>query len=221
MSTDVQDSGMQVASHFESADQQRFAATLGVWVFLATEVLFFGPLFFGYLYGRTHFPDAFAEASRHTDVVLGSVNTALLLTSSVTMVIAIQARKLDNHQLARTLLWVTALLGLAFLLIKGSEYHSEWQERLFPGEGFAFSDPDLRSGVEYFFVVYFVMTGLHSVHLIIGITMAVMAALTLQQQRWHEVSKERMELLGLYWHFIDVVWIFLYPILYLVGRNGG
>jgi cytochrome c oxidase subunit 3 len=209
-----------VASQFDSAAQQKHAATLGVWIFLATELLFFGPLFFGYLYGRTHFPLAFAAASRHTDFVLGTANTAVLLTSSASMVIAAEARKLGSNHTAARLLFLTALLGIAFIVIKGTEYRHEWSEHLFPGAGFSFDQAGLTSGAEYFFFLYFVMTGLHALHLLIGITLATIFAVLLQRRALSAVTEERVELVGLYWHFVDIIWIFLYPLLYLIGRSG-
>ena len=208
------------AGQFESAGQQADAATLGLWVFLATELMFFGPLFFGYVYGRTHLPDAFAAASRHTDVVLGTINTGVLLTSSMTMVIAAEARKLGMERAGRRLLWATAALGIVFLAIKGTEYLHEWQEHLFPGAGFSFSD-SAEGGARIFYVLYFALTGLHALHLTIGIVLVCVFAIALDRKAARFANAERVELLGLYWHFVDMVWIFLYPMLYLVGRSQG
>lgn len=208
------------APQFERIEQQHAAATLGLWVFLATELMFFGPLFFGYLYGRLHFPEAFAAASRHTEVVLGTVNTAVLLTSSMTMAVAVAARKAENPRLAARLLWLTAVLGACFLAIKGVEYFHEWQEHLVPGPAFAFA-ADLAGGAQLFFLLYFATTGLHALHLAIGITVTCVFAYGAQRGSWHFASPSRIELAGLYWHFVDAVWILLYPILYLVGRAAG
>lgn len=209
-----------VAQQFGSHAQQNSAATLGLWVFLATELMFFGPLFFGYTYGRSHFPAAFAAASRHTDVVLGSINTAILLSSSLTMALAVAARKAQAQRLAMWLLWATAVLGVAFLVVKGTEYAHEWQQHLFPGAGFAF-DGGHAAGAQFFFFLYFATTGLHALHLTIGIAAVSVFAIGVRQNALQFAGAERIELAGLYWHFVDVVWIFLYPILYLVGRSGG
>lgn len=208
------------ASQFDNAAQQQEAGTFGVWVFLATELMFFGPLFFGYVYGRIHEAAGFAEASRHTDVVLGTINTAVLLTSSLAMAAAVEARRAGVLRLAVWLLWLTALLGAAFLAIKGIEYRNEWREHLFPGAAFSFPGEHGRA-VEFFFFLYFATTGLHALHLAIGIGIVCVFAWKLQASSTAFASGERIKLAGLYWHFVDSVWIFLYPILYLVGRSGG
>jgi cytochrome c oxidase subunit 3 len=197
--------------------QRQHAGTLGVWIFLATELMFFGPLFFGYTYGRMHFPQAFAEASRHTDALLGTLNTAILLSSSLTMALAVQARRFDLGRAAMWLLWSTALLGAVFLAVKGFEYAQEWREHLFPGAGFSFSGAS-AGGARFFFILYFAMTALHALHLAVGIALVGVFAAALGRRRHEFARHERIELAGLYWHFVDMVWIFLYPILYLVGR---
>jgi len=189
---------------------------LGMWVFLASEVLFFGGLFLAYLYGRTHWPQGWAAASRHTDVVLGTVNTALLLTSSAAVALAVACEE-DARQRRWTvrLLALTATLGAAFLVAKGFEWHAEWDEHLFPGPAFALAAP----GSQAFFVLYFVMTGLHAVHMIFGITaLAALARGRSRRRAW--AGARQIEVAALYWHFVDIVWIFLYPLLYLVQRHG-
>jgi cytochrome c oxidase subunit 3 len=189
---------------------------LGMWVFLATEVLFFGGLLLAYLYGRTHWPEGFRAAGQHTDVVLGTVNTALLLSGSALVAVAVACTEADERK-QRWVPWLfglSALLGCAFIAIKGVEYSHEWHEGLFPGPGFTLSD---ATGAELFFMLYFVMTGLHAVHLAIGIgLLALFAWGSARGRRW--VTPSRIEIAGLYWHFVDLVWIFLYPLLYLVGR---
>ena len=201
---------------FDDRVVQADAARLGLWLFLATELLFFGPLFMGYFYGRVHFYDGFAEASRHTEVVIGTANTAVLLTSSFAMALAADARK-TSGRLAARLLMVTAALGVLFLALKGFEYYKEWQEHLVPGIDFVFAEPH-QHGAELFFYLYFAMTAVHAVHLTVGIT--IVAAMAVLLVRGHErvADPERLEITALYWHFVDIVWIFLYPLLYLVGR---
>jgi cytochrome c oxidase subunit 3 len=185
---------------------------LGMWIFLASEVLFFGGLFVAYLYGRTHWPLGWAAASRHTDVVLGTVNTALLLTSSAVVALAVAcAEDARRWHWSARLLWTTAALGVAFLAIKGVEWHAEWREHLVPGPDFALA----VAGAQQFFALYFVMTGLHAVHMIVGV--AVLATLARGRGR---AGARQFEVAALYWHFVDLVWIFLYPLLYLVQRHG-
>jgi cytochrome c oxidase subunit 3 len=210
----------QAAEQFDTPEQQEQAVTLGMWVFLATELMFFGPLFFGYWYGRMHFPEAFALASRHTEVMLGTVNTAVLLSSSLLMALAVEARKADAARLAGKLLWGVAVLGIVFLVIKGSEYRHEWREHLFPGAGFSFPQ-DASGAAEMFYFLYFAMTGLHALHLTIGITLVLVFAIALKKNALRFAAAERLEIAALYWHLVDVIWIFLYPILYLVGRSAG
>lgn len=207
------------AEQFDTAAQQGEAATLGMWIFLATELMFFGPLFFGYFYGRTHYPEGFAAASRHTDAILGTINTAVLLTSSLLMALAVEVRRAGAAHLAACLLMCVAGLGAAFLAIKGIEYRHEWTEHLFPGAGFSFTEPKHADAARMFYFLYFGMTGLHALHLIIGIVMMSVFALGLSHGARRFASAERIEVAGLYWHFVDVIWIFLYPILYLVGRS--
>lgn len=202
------------APQFASFGQQAQAATFGMWVFLATELMFFGPLFFAYGYGRLRFPEAFAAAGRETDMVLGTANTAVLLTSSLCMALAVEYLASGRRQLARAMLAVVAVLGVAFLAIKGTEYRHEWQSHFFPGRG-SFLDP----GGQLFFLLYFAMTGLHAIHLTIGIALMLTFALAMRHDTSALAEPERLRVAGLYWHFVDVVWIFLYPILYLVGRS--
>jgi cytochrome c oxidase subunit 3 len=202
----------------EPADEAHRAeiAKLGMWVFLGTEVLFFGALLFAYAMGRVFWPQGFGLASRHTDVVLGTLNTGVLLTSSAAVALVVL---LDEHgarpRWATGLVWFTAAMGVAFVVIKGIEYHKEWVEGLFPGPGFELS---AVPGAELFFMLYFFMTALHALHLLIGIgVMSVFGVGRLRRSAW--VNPRRMEIAALYWHFVDIVWIFLYPLLYLVNRH--
>lgn len=205
-----------VAGQFQDLEQQADAARLGLWVFLGTELMLFGPLFMGYVYGRTHFYEAFAAASRHTDVLIGTINTAVLLTSSFTMALGVETRR-ESPRAAGRLLAATALLGLVFLVLKAVEYHEEWTEHLVPGFGFLFSDTH-QGPAELFYYLYFAMTGLHALHLLVGISIVSFMSFMLLRERAHVAAPDRVEVTALYWHFVDTVWIFLYPILYLVGR---
>jgi cytochrome c oxidase subunit 3 len=191
-------------------------ASFGMWVFLASEVLFFGVVLLAYAHGRIEWPRGFALASRHTHVILGTLNTALLLTSSATAawaVVCAERRALQTQ--ARRLLWVTVGLGLAFLVVKGVEYRVELREHLFPGAGFALSG---TRGAALFFMVYWFATGLHALHLVAGIGVFTVLAAGLRRRReWAGAGP--IDAAALYWHFVDVVWIFLYPLLYLVERH--
>jgi cytochrome c oxidase subunit 3 len=207
-----------VASHFADAERQETAANLGMWIFLTTEVLFFGVLFAGYTVTRVLHADAFALAGRHTDVLLGSINTAVLLTSSLTMALAVRAGSIGWRRRCVAWLAVTLVLGTVFLGIKGYEWHLEWLEGLVPGLHFDYAGPDVP-GVQLFFFLYFVMTGAHAVHLGIGILVVAAIAVLAARGRFSAGYHTPVVLSGLYWHFIDVVWIFLYPLFYLVARS--
>ena len=189
---------------------------LGMWIFLGTELLFFGGLLVAYLFGRVHWPQGFGAASRHTDVVLGTINTGVLLTSSAVVAFGLACTEhLAHRRWTGRLLWLTAALGMVFLAIKGIEYRKEWHEHLFPGRAFALADV---GGAELFFWLYFVMTGLHALHLVIGISgVAALAWGAGRGRPW--AAARHVEAMALYWHFVDVVWIFLYPLIYLVERH--
>ncbi|HSO07901.1 MAG TPA: cytochrome c oxidase subunit 3 family protein [Pelomicrobium sp.] len=206
-----------VAEQFADARQQRTAATLGMWVFLATEVLFFGVLFAAYLAIRYIHAGAFALGSQHTDLVLGSVNTGVLLTSSLTIALAVRAAALGRDRATTGWLAATMILGTAFLAIKGFEYRQEYLEGLVPFLGFRYDGPR-GEGVELFFILYFVMTGLHALHLLIGIAVVGAVAFLNARGRFSRPWHTPVGLTGLYWHFVDVVWIFLFPLFYLVAR---
>ncbi len=207
-----------VAEQFQEPQQQQEAATLGMWVFLITEVLFFGVLFAAYMIGRVLYPDAFAAASRETDVVLGTLNTAVLLTSGFTMALAVRAAELGRRRALVILLLLTAIIGVVFLGIKGYEYYKDYHHHLVPALNFHHEGAH-PGEVEYFFILYFFMTGLHAIHLTLGvITVAVMTVLS-ARGHFDERYYTPVKLTGLYWHFVDTIWIFLYPLLYLVSRT--
>lgn len=206
-----------VAHHFEDAQQQRVTAHFGMWLFLATEVLFFGAVFTAYTVYRVTYPQAFDEAARHTNVLLGSLNTAVLLTSSLTMALAVQAAKGGKQKTLFWLLLSTGLLGTVFLGVKAIEYYEDYQDRLVPAINFYLPISQPAQG-ELFFVLYFIMTLIHAFHLIIGI--GIIAYMTIRT--WHHGFSVRyhtpIEITGLYWHFVDIVWVFLFPMLYLINR---
>jgi cytochrome c oxidase subunit 3 len=196
--------------------QQREAVTLGMWAFLATEVLFFGALIAVYFNYRIWVGAEFIAAARLTKVVLGTINTAVLLTSSACMAMAVTSFEAGSRR--RPVLWLaaTAMLGLAFVGIKGFEYSLEYGEHLVPALNF---DLARHGGVaEIFFMFYFCATGLHALHLLIGIALVSWLAIWIGTGRINR-GGSTTRLIGLYWHFVDVVWIFLFPLIYLAGRN--
>jgi cytochrome c oxidase subunit 3 len=207
-----------LAHHFDDLAQQKEAATLGMWVFLVTEVLFFGGLFMVYTVYRRWYPEAFAAASHELDVVLGTVNTAVLITSSLTMALAVHAAQLGKRRLLMTLLVATMALGVVFLGIKSVEYYHKFAEHHVPGPGFQFEREYVRQA-QLFFSLYFLMTGLHALHMIIGL--GIMMWMLVWSWRGTITAEyySPIEISGLYWHFVDIVWIFLFPLLYLLGRH--
>ncbi len=182
---------------------------LAMWIFLAGEMLFFGALLLGYGVARAREPASFAVASGHTRFWLGTLNTAVLLSSSFAIAMAADAE--PRHALhARRWLAATALLGITFLVVKGIEYRLEWDEGLFPGAGFHIAAP-VPAAAELFFAWYFFVTGLHALHLAAGVGIALGFV-----GRW-PVAPTRLHALALYWHFVDIVWIVLFPLIYLVA----
>jgi cytochrome c oxidase subunit 3 len=192
---------------------QREGVGLGMWMFLASEVLFFGALFVGYAVYRSFNEDAFRIAGEHTEIVYGSINTVLLLTSSLTMTVALRAATANLRELTLICLGLTAALGFAFLLCKGLEYREDLKEHLFPGPHFPLSPP----ATQMFWGFYWIMTGIHAVHLTGGIAI-VLVVLVLFKRRVIPVQGSTMEGVAIYWHFVDSVWLVLYPLLYLAGR---
>jgi cytochrome c oxidase subunit 3 len=206
--------------HFDNLDQQFEASALGMWLFLVTEILFFGGLFTAYLVYRLAYPEAFAEASHELDVVLGGINTAVLIGSSLTMAMAVWSAQLGRRGGQLLFLALTIVLGLAFLGIKAVEYSHKFEHHLVPGPGFQFEAARDPQHAQLFFSLYFVMTGLHALHMVVGIgIMAVLFGLA-WRGRFTRAYHSPVEISGLYWHFVDIVWIFLFPLLYLIDRHG-
>jgi len=207
-----------LAHHFDSNEQQSEATTLGMWIFLVTEIMFFGGLFTAYLVYRMHNPHAFAAGSHHLDILLGGVNTAVLIISSLTMALAVHAAQTSKRGTLLMMLVLTSIFGLAFLGIKAVEYTSKFTHHLVPGRHFTWEGP-YAPGVEMFYSLYFAMTGLHALHMIVGL--GIMGTLIVQSRKaaFTPRFKTRIETAGLYWHFVDIVWIFLFPLLYLLGRH--
>jgi cytochrome c oxidase subunit 3 len=204
-----------VAHQFDDARQQHETATLGMWTFLGTEVLFFGGLFAGYAVYRHAYPEAWRTASHHLKEWLGATNTAVLLTSSLTVALAVHYTHFRRRTATLVSLAVTLLLGLAFLGIKGTEYTLEWHEQLVPAFNFHFEGEHARQ-VQLFMCFYFILTLLHATHMLIGIGLLSFLALQVYRGRYVTGDPNTVEVIGLYWHFVDLVWIFLFPLLYLV-----
>jgi cytochrome c oxidase subunit 3 len=212
----MSDAAQALAHQFDDLEQQREAGTLGMWIFLVTEIMFFGGLFLLYTVYRWQYPHAFTAASHHLDVVLGAVNTAALIGSSLTMALAVHAAQEGRPGPLRLFLGLTMLLGGVFLAIKSVEYGHKFHEGLIPGPGFIFPGPDAPQA-RIFFSLYFAMTGVHALHLAIGIGALGVLLVRARSAAAYDLP---VELTGLYWHFVDVVWIFLFPLLYLIGRHG-
>jgi len=207
-----------LAHHFDNLDQQQEAATLGMWVFLLTEILFFGGLFLVYTIYRTWYPEAFAAASHHLDIPFGTINTAVLIGSSLTMALAVRAAQLNARKGIILFLVLTMILGGVFLGIKAVEYSHKFSEHLVPGVFFQFDAQHFRPA-QIFFSLYFVMTGLHALHMIIGMGLMIWMLLWAYNGTLGDGYYSPVEIVGLYWHFVDIVWIFLFPLLYLIGRH--
>jgi cytochrome c oxidase subunit 3 len=209
----------RLAAQFVDMRQQHDVARLGMWVFLATEVLFFGGLILAYCVYRTSYPEGFAEAARHTKIAIGTANTAILLTSSFLVAWAVTITRLGESRFAALLLWSASLLGLIFLGLKGVEYSLEYHEHLLPGLGFAFSGPAVRA-IRLFFAFYLVATALHALHVAVGIVVLAIIGWRAYQNGYSERYHSPPTVAGLYWHFVDLVWIFLFALIYLPGRSG-
>ncbi|HEX8523960.1 MAG TPA: cytochrome c oxidase subunit 3 family protein [Tepidisphaeraceae bacterium] len=205
--------------HFRDLEQQREASTLGMWTFLATEVLFFGGLFLGYSVYRVGYPDAWTEGSHHLKEWAGAINTGVLLCSSLTMALAVRCAALRMTRQTTWFLLGTIALGFVFLGIKAIEYTLEWREGLVPHFKFDMNryaaNPALGNRVQLFMSFYFIMTALHATHMIVGIGLVSWVAYHAWKGRYTD-NPTWVEMTGLYWHFVDIVWIFLFPLLYLI-----
>lgn len=207
-----------VAHHFDDAEQQHDASTLGMWLFLAQEVMFFGGLFTAYVVYRTAFPDAFRAGSHELDITLGTLNTVVLLTSSLTMALAVHAAQVSKRAMLIVNLLLTLFLGLVFLGVKVIEYAAKFEHHLVPGPHFQFHGAD-PTNTQLFFSLYFAMTGLHALHMIVGAGLLLVLLARSWQGMFNRYYYTPVEMVGLYWHFVDLIWIFLFPLLYLVGRH--
>lgn len=206
------------AHQFDSLEQQKESVSLGMWLFLLTEVMFFGGMFLGYTVYRMLFPGAFHDGSHHLNILLGSINTVVLIGSSLTMAFAVMAAKLRKKEMLMTFIILTIMLGAVFLGIKAVEYTQKFQEGHVPGPNFAYEHFDHKETV-IFYSFYFAMTGMHAVHMVIGMIIMLVMLPFAASGRLTRGNEGPVEVLGLYWHFVDIVWIFLFPLLYLIGRH--
>jgi cytochrome c oxidase subunit 3 len=218
-----------VEQQFEDIEQQTHAATLGMWVFLSTEILFFGVLFCSYMTCRTRWPDAFRHGSEDLFLWIGGINTAVLLTSSLFMALAVRSAARGDNRRVAIWLCITTAFGVAFLGIKGFEYAQDAKERLIPVYNFSAISPedagkppskqDPRPQQEQLFMVfYFIMTGFHALHMLAGVGVLLVLLIMTLRGRFSAEYHNPIEIAGLYWHFVDIVWVFLYPALYLLRQ---
>jgi cytochrome c oxidase subunit III len=214
--------------HFATEEQQRDSASIGMWVFLGTEVMFFGGLFCSYLIYRLMYFGDFAAASKTLDAGLGAANTAVLICSSLTVVLAIWAAQTSRRALLIAMLVLTMLFGLTFLGIKGIEYRDKFVEHHVPGASFSFDHVPIPghpgeyanpAHAQIYFALYFIMTGLHALHMIIGIGFFIWLLWAAFKGRFTPEYHTPLEMGGLYWHFVDIIWIYLFPLLYLIDRH--
>lgn len=206
-----------VAPYFHDIDQQHDTNTLGMWAFLATEVMFFGGLFMAYVVYRFAYPEAFIEGSLELNIVLGTINTFILLCSSFTMAMAVHSAQTDAKRKLVMFLVFTILLGLVFLGIKGAEYYEKFAHHLVPGPNFEFHGAHAGQ-VQLFISLYFATTGLHAIHMIIGVGVLTYFLVRAIMGRYNSYNYDPVEMVGLYWHFVDIAWVFIYPLYYLIER---
>ncbi len=209
---------LPLAHQFDDLDQQHEAGWLGMWIFLATEIMFFGGMFTGYAVYRSIYWGAFADASRQLEVGLGATNTLVLICSSLTMALAVHAAQVGKRKTLVALLLATMALGVVFLGIKAIEYAHKFEHHLVPGSSFIYADRYARNA-QIFFSFYFAMTGMHALHMVIGIGLLAVLVVRAWRGGFSPQHYAAVELTGLYWHFVDIVWIFLFPLLYLIDRH--
>jgi cytochrome c oxidase subunit 3 len=209
----------ELRHHFDDVEQQKETSTLGMWVFLLTEIMFFGGMFGSYTVYRNMYPDAFASTSHFMNIAIGAFNTGVLICSSFTMVLAVRSAQLGRKKPLIVFLVLTLILGCVFLVLKYVEYHEKWVDHHIPGPGFQYADPRYFHQAQILFYLYFAMTGMHALHMIVGAglltTLIVMASRNRFSAEWYTP----VDIIGLYWHFVDIVWIFLFPLLYLISRH--
>ena len=208
--------------HFDDMEQQFDSATLGMWVFLLTEIMFFGGMFGAYTVYRALYPGAFASTSQYMNPLFGAMNTAVLIVSSLTMALAVRSARLGAQKALQLFLILTMIFGLAFLVIKGFEYHEHWVDMKVPiiGGHWDYSEaPQFARQAQILFCFYFFMTGFHALHMVVGVGLMTTIFVMARKGTFSSHYFTPVEISGLYWHFVDIVWIFLFPLLYLIGRT--
>jgi cytochrome c oxidase subunit III len=223
----VEQENAALRHHFADMDQQRNASSLGMWVFLGTEIMFFGGMFCAYLIYRLAYYPEFAAASSTLSLAIGTVNTAVLICSSLTVALSVRSAQLGRQKLVVLLLILTLLFGLVFLGIKGYEWREKFKEHHIPGSSFHFDEPvpghpNLKPDpqrAQLFFSLYFAMTGMHALHMVIGVGIFSWLIRKASKGSFTPNYYTPVEIGGLYWHFVDIVWIYLFPLLYLIDRH--
>jgi cytochrome c oxidase subunit III len=208
--------------HFDDMGQQFDSATFGMWVFLLTEIMFFGGMFGAYVVYRSMYPEAFASTSSFMNPAYGALNTAVLIVSSLTMALAVRAAHLDQQKALQVFLLITMFFGVCFLAIKGFEYHEHWVDMkvpLFAGHWNYSEAPQFAHQAQILFCFYFFMTGFHALHMLVGLGIMTTIFVMARRGRFGPKYYTPVEISGLYWHFVDIVWIFLFPLLYLIGHT--
>ena len=215
---------LELRVQFDTAEQQKDASTLGMWLFLITEIMFFGGMFACYTVYRRAYPEVFAVASSSLNAVLGAINTGVLLLSSFTMVMAVRAGQLGQRRMIILFLILTLFFGGVFLGVKAIEWKEKFDEHHIPGQA-AFHleslPQDQQGHAQLFFSLYFAMTGLHALHMVIGVGLLSFLIWQAKKGTYSATYFTPVDVAGLYWHFVDVIWIFLFPLLYLIDRHLG
>jgi cytochrome c oxidase subunit 3 len=210
---------LALREQFDTEAQQKDASTLGMWVFLITEIMFFGGMFAAYTIYRSTYPNVFGLASSTLDIKIGAFNTCVLLISSFTMVMAVRAGQLGQRKTIIFFLILTLIFGLAFIGIKGFEWHDKYVEHHIPGPTFHLEGTQLQGQAQLFFSLYFAMTGLHAIHMVVGVGIILFIIWQTRRGVYSSDYFTPIDIAGLYWHFVDIIWIFLFPLLYLIDRH--
>ena len=206
--------------HFTTMEQQFDTAKIGMWLFIATEILLFGGLFVGFGMMQNRYPAEFIEAHGHLDVRQGALNTIVLLISSWTMVMAVHSASTNNTKKIVSYLWMTIACACIFLVVKYFEYEHKFHDGLLPGYFYTHGAEDLVKGTHgqaTFFAFYFMMTGLHGIHILVGIGFLLWLVMRAKRGDFNHEYYTPVDLVGLYWHVVDMIWIYLFPLYYLIS----